>query len=270
MILEYIGQLEGEIAGKVNENSDLRAQNRALIEENNRLSDLTRMLLSSPAFSGFLNDLSANGNALPQQSAPAPVEQRQVEQRQQQVRKDVNPYAAQQHMQQQHIGMTMIPEQAMDFSMLDLNADGGYSYQPQVFAVPEMPEGPAIDASFLAGKSVASEHLESEASKVEMPIMRLPVIEEAPAAITPVVDEEFDSDPAFALFNDAPAPSSSSELDMTAIFGGIESEKAFARYELVDATPSEASGIIAMARVQRICAGMEDTVARLEAMTINM
>jgi len=264
---EYIGQLEGEIAGKVNENSDLRAQNRALIEENNRLSDLTRMLLSSPSFSGFLNELSANPSALPQS---APVEQRQVEQRQ--IRKDINPYAAQQHMQQQQINRVMIPEQTMDLSMLDLNAGGGYSYQPQVFAVPEMPEFPTIDAAILSGKtSGLSENFESNYAKVEVPTIKsMPTTEEAPAATIPVVDEEFDADPAFALFTDAPAPSSSPvDLNLTSIFG-IESEKALARYELVDATPSEASGIIAMARVQRICASMEDTVARLEAMTINM
>ena len=165
----------------------------------------------------------------------------------------------------------MIPEQSMDLSMLDLNADGGYSYQPQVFAVPEMPEFPTIDAAILSGKtSGLSENFENNAKVGVSTIKPMPTVEEAPAATIPVVDEEFDADPAFALFTDTPAPSSSPvDLDLTSIFG-IESDKALARYELIDATPSEASGIMAMARVQRICASMEDTVARLEAMTINM
>jgi len=96
------------------------------------------MLLSSPSFSGFLDTLASNPAAA--QTAQAVQQPQQVEQQQQpqRQRKDVNPYAAQQQMQ--HIGMTMIPEQAMDFSMLDLNNDSTFSYQPQVFSVLSMPE----------------------------------------------------------------------------------------------------------------------------------
>ncbi|KUJ21705.1 uncharacterized protein LY89DRAFT_380751 [Mollisia scopiformis] len=138
---EYISQLEGEIATKVNENQDLRSQNRALMEENTRLSDLTRMLLSSPSFSGFLDTLASNPAAA--QTAQGVVQQPQAQpqqQQQQQLRKDINPYAAQSQMQQQQIGMAMIPEQSMDFSMLDLGNDGFPAYQPQVFSVLSIPE----------------------------------------------------------------------------------------------------------------------------------
>ncbi|PQE08400.1 bZIP transcription factor protein [Rutstroemia sp. NJR-2017a BBW] len=263
---EYISQLEGEIAAKVNENSDLRSQNRALMEENTRLSDLTRMLLSSPAFSGFLDTLSSNPAA--QQAAPAP-QPTQVEQPRQ-VRKDINPYAAQQ-MQQQHIGMAMIPEQAMDFSMLDINADGGYSYQPQVFSVLSMPET-VIDSSLLSGKnSNFVGKLESEDEKVELPVVERAPVSEQPEAVAVVeeeIDEEFDADPAFALYaeNTTSATISSFELpeiDYAAL--GFKTQ-----YELVvrDPEAEKASSDIAFARAVRICDSMEATVLRLEALTL--
>lgn len=257
---EYISQLEGEIAVKVNENTDLRTQNRALMEENTRLSDLTRMLLSSPSFSGFLDTLSQNPAAV-QQSAPAPAPQPQVER---QARKDVNPYAHGQ-MQQQHIGMTMVPEQTMDFSMLDINAEGGYSYQPQVFSVLSMPET-VLDASILSGK--ASNIVPSFASedKVELPTLeRAPLMREAAAVSAPVVDEEFDNDPAFALFADTTAAPSQSTLEFTAsLWSSIPSEKASPFTLITDDAESS------LTRVQRLFSSIEDATARLEALTMDL
>ncbi|KAI5296042.1 hypothetical protein KEM52_005941 [Ascosphaera acerosa] len=53
---EYIGQLEGEVTAKTNEANDLRMQNSALAEENARLMEFTRMLLSSPHFAHVLRE----------------------------------------------------------------------------------------------------------------------------------------------------------------------------------------------------------------------
>ncbi|KAM3069540.1 hypothetical protein ACMFMG_005644 [Clarireedia jacksonii] len=261
---EYISQLEGEIAAKVNENSDLRSQNRALMEENTRLSDLTRMLLSSPAFSGFLDTLSSNPAA---QQAPPASQPTQAEQPRQ-VRKDVNPYAAQQ-MQQQHIGMAMIPEQATDFSMLNINAEGGFSYQPQVFSVLSMPE-PVIDSSVLSGKtSNFVGKLESEDEKIELPVVERTSVSKQPEAVAVVeeeIDEEFDADPAFALFaENTTSPATSFELpeiDYAAL--GLKTQ-----YELVvrDPEAEKASSDNAFARATRICDSMEAAVSRLEALT---
>merc|ERR1712230_262179 len=92
---EYIGQLEGEIAVKVNENTDLRNQNRALMEENTRLSDLTRMLLSSPSFSGFLDTLASNPAAA--QTAQAVQQQPQQVEQQQPIRSPTTANAATTH-----------------------------------------------------------------------------------------------------------------------------------------------------------------------------
>jgi hypothetical protein len=278
---EYITQLESEIANKVTENGDLRAQNRALIEENKRLSDLTRMLLSSPSFSDFLDQLSVNPQQLP--PAPQPVQQQQQPEPRQ-LPKDINPYA-QQH---QRIGVAMIPHQQVDYNMLGLDT-GDVFYQPQVYAVLETPEPPPIDVSQLSGKTsnFVGQFDASEDEKVEMPLIErpaAPVVEkkdtEEEATAAAPVDNEFENDPAFALYHESPATETTAirpavELDTEGlsnvdIFGGIEPEKAFARYELVDATEEDAAATFAMARVQRISASLESVMARLEALTVQL
>ncbi|KAI9647110.1 hypothetical protein NHQ30_005112 [Ciborinia camelliae] len=269
---EYISQLEGEIAVKVNENMDLKSQNRALMEENTRLSDLTRMLLSSPAFSGFLDTLSSNPAA--QQAPPAPQQAPLQHEQPRQVRKDVNPYTAQQHMQQQqqqqHIGMVMIPEQAMDFAMLDINADR-FGYQPQVYSVLSLPET-VIDSSILSGKSSNLVGLlESDDEKVELPIVeRKPVHELAPLAIVEeTIDEEFDADPAFALFTEdvtSSAPSSTNfNLDIDFSTLGLNKPSQF---ELIirDIESEKVVSTDAFDRATKLCNNLDSMMERLEAM----
>jgi hypothetical protein len=275
---EYISQLESEIAGKVSENGDLRAQNRALMEENKRLTDLTHMLLSSPSFSDFLDQLSSNPAALPQtvpQVQPQPAQQQQQQDRRQ-VPKDVNPYA--QMQQQQRIGLTMIPEQPMDLAMLSLDNDAAFNFQPQVFALLETPEMPAsIDASILSGKksNFVGEQLDSEDDKVQAPAIDHPVLEKslAPAAPEmPPLDPEFESNPEFELYHSSPVSEASTEAEIEEswrvdIFGGLEPEKVLARYELVDASVQEQNAILALARVQRISDRLESTLERINELT---
>ncbi|RYP68941.1 hypothetical protein DL771_006363 [Monosporascus sp. 5C6A] len=280
--LEYISQLEAEIATKVTENSDLRSQNRALVEENRRLSDLTKMLLASPSFSNFLEHLSQNPTGLPQsqqQQAPK-VEQRQ--QGAQQIPKDVNPYVATQHAQQQTGGMVMVPEQAMDFSMLNIEGDSSFNYQPTVFTV-ETPEMPEIDTSFLSEKPshAIDEVPASDNEKVEAPVVESPVspslekpqLPEAPADATSAkVVADLDGD---IYDDDVVVSSTPTELDIGSlsaidIFGGIEPEKAFARYELVDASEEEVAADMVARRVERLSAGLEASLSKLERLTIGL
>lgn len=273
---EYIGQLEGEIAQKVNENQDLRTQNRALLEENTRLSDLTRMLLSSPSFSGFLDTLASNPQAAQTaQSVTQPQQPAAVEQPQRQVRKDVNPYAAQQQMQTQHIGMTMIPEQNMDFSMLDLGNDVFSTYQPQVFSVLSLPET-IIDSEILSGKTSSFTPLSSEDDKVEIPVVdRLASnpAKEVQAPVAPIVDDEFDSDPRFALYasheeNEIEEPVK--ELDINALILAIPVSKP-TQFELhISTAVDEATSDASMRRVNRICDNLESIAERLSALTMGL
>ncbi|EPS43278.1 hypothetical protein H072_2778 [Dactylellina haptotyla CBS 200.50] len=63
---EYIGQLETEVSNKASENVDLRRKLNAVEAENKSLKELTRMLLASPQFASFLdqmNPLSASNIA---------------------------------------------------------------------------------------------------------------------------------------------------------------------------------------------------------------
>ncbi|KAK5997803.1 BZIP-type transcription factor MBZ1 [Cladobotryum mycophilum] len=270
---EYISQLETEVAGKVTENNDLRAQNRALVEENKRLSDLTRMLLSSASFSTFLDHLSANPVPAAQQAQIKTEPQQSPNQ--QQLPKDTNPYGSQ--SSQQQIGMAMIPEQNMDFSMLTLS--NGFNFQPQVFVVDTSEIPTPFDASILSGKT--SNFVEStfalDDEKVEAPVIERPV--EQPLAPKPSsdapIDEEFESDPDFALYHSEPVSEREPEalntdgLSHIDIFGGIESEKMLSRFELVDATEEEATAAMAMARVQAISASIESVVSRLELLTMD-
>lgn len=236
------------------------------MEENTRLSDLTRMLLSSPSFSGFLDTLSQNPAA-----APAPLQQHQPQQRQEQkIRKDVNPYAAPQHMQQQQIGMTMIPEQHMDFSMLAINSEN--YYQPQVFSVLSLPET-ILDAETLSGKPSSTSTMASEVEKVE-----LPVITRAQAPATPikaaveVVDEEFDADPAFALFASSPATTTvteSSPLDVSALIASI-STKPVQLELVVEVSVSEDEVAAAMRKVERLAAKLDRLTESLKELNVGL
>lgn len=224
------------------------------MEENTRLSDLTRMLLSSPSFSGFLDTLSQNPAAAQtaQQVTQPRVEQQQQPQRQ--ARKDVNPYAAQQQMQNhQQIGMTLIPEQTMDFSMLDLGQDGGFSYQPQVYSVLSMPET-VIDTEMLSGKTSTFTPLASDDEKVELPtVERAPEVSvvEEPMKTVEVVDEEFDADPTFALFASAPIAAAPVSKEKELIFDFASMFSKPSQYELVVVPTADDADILRMERLAR-------------------
>ena len=241
------------------------------MEENTRLSDLTRMLLSSPSFSGFLDTLASNPAAAQTAQAVQAPRQQQIEQpqSQRQVRKDVNPYAAQQQMQQQQtIGMAMIPEHTMDFSMLDLSENGAFSYQPQVFSVLSLPEA-VIDTSVLSGKvSNVIPSMTSDDEKVELPkVERMPVTLPSEAEVESV-DEEFDADPAFALYVSSPIIAKSEQpLDLDLSFLANLSLKP-ANFEL--AVVSEIDEDAASRKVDQLSADLDACLERLGALSVHL
>ncbi|PFH60113.1 hypothetical protein XA68_11468 [Ophiocordyceps unilateralis] len=269
---EYISQLEAEISTKVNENGDLRSQNRALMEENKRLADLSRMLLSSPSFSNFLDHLSTDPQATQVKMEP---QQQAQPQAQSHVPKDVNP-----HSGQQQIGMAMIPEQSMDMSILSLDSAAAYNFQPQVFVV-DTPEVPAtvVDVSVLSGKAggdLVEETVQSEEDgKVAVAAMERP--DESPEAEEAVsgaaMDDEFERDPDYALFHSEPAPSvhypEHVDEDCPDISTGTHLREAPSRSNHVDAEPEEVAAQ-AVARVKRIRAELESLVSRLELLTADL
>ncbi|KAI6093023.1 hypothetical protein F4821DRAFT_114685 [Hypoxylon rubiginosum] len=279
---EYITQLESEIANKVAENGDLRSANRALIEENRRLSDLTRMLLSSPSFSGFLDHLSSNPSTQAEQQQPQP-EQRQPAPRQ--APKDVNPFGPMGQQNAQHhqqIGMVMMPEQTLDFAMLSVNPDG-FNYQPRVYTM-QAPEV-VIDAEILSGKTsnFVPESFPSETEKVTTPVVELPELRET---VEPVeaATEATEPEKAVAsldgdIYDDETTVTSSKPVELNTdnltsvdIFGGIETEKAFSRLELSESEQSaeDAACTLASRRIERLAARLEPIMARLDRLTIGL
>ncbi|KAL9133127.1 MAG: hypothetical protein Q9175_005698 [Cornicularia normoerica] len=297
---EYIGQLEGEIAAKTSEADDLRAKNDELVSENTRLTDLTRMLLSSPAFSAFLNDLSGTGAPASMPEASRLQPQTPAFQPQSAApRKDVNPNQSTPHplpsqSLNTHAGTTMIPEESSfqynatesaNNGWTDSNLDFGGLYDARVYAVTEVPQGPAVDSmsfAMLHGKtsnfvgSYSSDDSKDEpaeiepmpalAEKIEMPV----VIECRPQDVDADV-----SDPAFALFIDQPSTSFKSAViePEDRILGGIELEKAFGRLELVIAEDPNESQEISSAtieRFERLCSRLDAASMRVFAITSHL
>jgi len=260
------------------------------------------MLLSSPAFSTFLNDLSGNGNGLPapgSATTPAHPTSSSIQQSQP-LRKDANPHQRQLQSQSQsgtQIGMTLVPDTSMDFSVFDPtsnawggNMDFGFN-NAQVFSLTELPEGPpmeSINTGILSGKS--SNIVGSYSS--DEPKDDTPVIESMPStspkpdtmiALGAVSEDiELDaSNPAFALFVDYPASASktrSSEILAVEpeyqVFGGIDPEKAFARLDLVvDDACQDDDGVVCsavMARFERLCSETEAASSRVAILTAHL
>lgn len=213
-LTEYIGQLEGEVAAKAQEANDLRVQNQQLREENTRLTDLTRMLLSSQAFSGFLQELSQSGlpppnvqKALQQQKALQ--NQAQPQPQPQPTKKDVNSNVATQQMpgQQPQIGMALIPEIPVDFSALQ-PANGWMNALPtndfQVYAVAELPTPPALDLEILSGKPSHQKGTSKACTEVpQLPELPSEVISSSTVEAEAQIDDSVHLDQdAFALYFD--------------------------------------------------------------------
>ncbi|RMZ88502.1 hypothetical protein DV736_g4257, partial [Chaetothyriales sp. CBS 134916] len=170
---EYITQLEGDVAAKNDEANALRVENQQLREENNRLTDLTRMLLSSSAFSSFLQELSQSG----------PV--RQDRPQTQPARKDVNPHeGARQVQQQQHVGMVLMPESNFDMSLFEIRSrpPAVASNDVHIYAVTALPEEPVIDVPKLSHKA------QSERAPLPSAAKNLPVLPEIPEPVRESTD----------------------------------------------------------------------------------
>lgn len=242
------------------------------MEENTRLTDLTRMLLSSPAFSGFLTELSNNGLPAPQQ--PQQQQQHQAMSAQPQpTRKDINPHhAAQQLHNQPQIGMAMIPEQSIDFSMLDAPSSG-YNSSFSVFAVTDLPIGPAVDTGIISGKS--SNFVEPKSEQKDTPdVPSLPVRAMRPDFKQNVefhedLSVEFDAEE-FPLFATTPNPTTNPTVDLTPIFGNIPAEKALAHIDLHVIEQSTDTDVIASSRLEQSCARLDASWERVEALVSHL
>ncbi|KAE8348002.1 hypothetical protein BDV28DRAFT_10604 [Aspergillus coremiiformis] len=279
---EYIGQLESEVAARTNEAHELRLQNRALYEENARLTDLARMLLSSPNFSQFLDEMPVNGiptsvqsqGSQQQQPQPHPQPQPPL---QTNVPKDASHgHGTQEFTMQQNpqVGMVIVPNQGLDVAAMGMNNAGWNSgidmnYNASVFAVLEVPEPPVIDTEFLSGKSSGVESYLPEVpnAKNEMPLFDRIVVGEEPDEGSVGIenpDVEFDeSDPAFALFADSPVTPHQESLYSP---NGVQLEKAAHAFELLVENEPQAT----MNRFSYLCYTMEAAFQRVSMVTSHL
>ena len=135
-----------------------------------------------------------------------------------------------------------------------------------------MPET-ILDVEVLSGKGPAFTPLASDDEKVELPtVERAPISKPVEIEEVEVVDEEFDADPAFALFTSAPKATASApvELDITSLLASITVEKP-CQYELVVESEDElATAEAAMKKVERMCASLESMTERLRGLTMDL
>ena len=268
--------------------------------ENTRLADLSRMLLSSPAFSTFLNDLSSTGPASLSSSSSAPPfttpsSTASSNLPRPSARKDVNPQqaAVQQAQSQQpdpQIGMALMPETNFNYAALQSNNNTWANhmdmslYDAQVFAVTELPQGPAVDEQLdtdvLSGKSsnVVGSYSVEECKDEAPAIESMPAAEKAEdvSKVSSSSDDDVEldeSDPAFALFIDCPPSTVSVPKPGDELFGGIELEKAFSRLEIV---VEDESGEVCeistatMERFERLCSILEASSDRITALSCRL
>ncbi|KAL8834979.1 MAG: hypothetical protein Q9170_003500 [Blastenia crenularia] len=290
---EYIGQLEGELATKTTEANDLRAKNQELMAENNRLTDLTRMLLESSAFNSFLNELSNTDNqdtissSSSQKQTPTP----KIEEPPPTLPKDVNPHQPSPHAQSDHegaqLGMALMPETYYNFNATNTawadNMDSSL-YDAQVYAVTSMPEGPAFDEyglGLLSGKSSSSigSFVSDEAKKDFPTIEHLPLPYEEAKAQMPLLEESTNpcanhSDRSFAHLDDASSRSipASAQLKGTSS-DTVSPEKPSIWIDMTmveEGVKSHDIGAATMSRFLQFCAAMEGPSQRVASVTAHL
>jgi hypothetical protein len=290
---EYIQQLEGELAGRANENNELKRQNHALMEENARFRTLAEKLLGHPAFHPFLEELSHDRDLAESLSkASSSVSQGSSSSAQPSMNKDVDPFAtSQQYLSTHnnvHVGMTLIPETPIDLSSLNLGTANNWAMpsgmqtyqQPQVFAVTELPQGPAepLDIAALSGKGsdnfvadfAGTADEKAVYPEVEAPIVSKtePVLEERAGQFVDSTECQFDeNDPTEALFansSSSPVSSTIQPVEYEPIFGDVSPEKAFAHFELF--VSSDSDNQLIMEQFEKMTARLDASCRRLESL----
>lgn len=237
------------------------------------------MLLSSPHFSTFLDDMNASGGSFPapnqqpaqqapqQQPPPLPSQPQQSAAPQQPMQtnapKHVNPNPGPQEFSMQQnpeTGMVMVPNQGIDVSAMGMNNAGwnsgidmNYGNTP-VFAVLDVPR-PAFEPEILSGKSSSVDSYLPETPKESIPPFECPQFEEpngdAPASPEPEIElDESERDPLFDAPVASPPPSSVET---------VKPEKESPAFELVVETEAKAAAI----RLKHLCQNMEGPFQRI-------
>lgn len=273
---EYISQLESELAVKAQECTDLQTRMRQVEQQNTQLTQLTRMLLEHPAFGQVMNDMSHDPSIL------APIKQEQ--QRQQQQRPQ--PQQSQQQQNENiYVGMTTVPENPLDFSMLNLGGNNSTArqnfnafQQQSVFAVHELPQGPSaeeLQSSRLSEKpcSILSDLPELRGldgkSESALPISTPSAKPQGPVASLEHLDE---TDPALELYINKPTQSPvTPTMSVTEAARHLENSlngKTPVRFKLTIANTDDEATV--NEKLDKLFAPAETVFARLQAATSHL
>jgi len=260
------------------------------MQENARYKVLAEKLLAHSAFHPFLEELSRDpslAETLSSVSASVPLQQNGS-----QMRKDIDPFASSQQFippsnNETTVGMTLIPEMPVDLSALNLGSANNWSIpasrapigqfmHQQVFAVTEVPEGPAepLDFSALSGKgsddilSHFSEDEKTSYPEIETPVKSEAVIEQRAVqeeASEPenMIDENDETMILFAPSSTAKKISEPVEVSDN-LFGDIISEKASSHFEIF--VSSEQENLHLMDQFERLCSRLEARSNRIESL----
>jgi bZIP-type transcription factor MBZ1 len=219
------------------------------------------MLLSSPAFSGFLNELSTNGMPAPPATTTS-TQQSQTKSQPRSTHKDVNPHQASRQMQNQQpqINMAMIPE--TDFSVLEQPMNTWNSIPSndyQVFSVSAVPEVPILDLMPLSRKA-SSSPITLEAPKDTPQITELPAwVNNTAESVTTSSSE--DENEAFALYNDTPSSTTTLPYSLNSFLASAKPESTKFMSDISAATDESSS----LAQLKRMCAAMDEISEPLAA-----
>ena len=280
---EYITQLEGEVAAKNNKCNEFKVTNRHLLEQNRQLTQLCKAMLNHPSFGTFMEDISSDPSILntlaPQSTSSANNSQRSQQSQQSSNKLEQSQTSQAPPPQQQNIqvGMAMIPESNLDFSMLNLGAShwqGAHYQQPQIFALHEVPSGPSLErlqTRLLSDKVVRAPEEADDVGKVTTPTVKnvpVPFITEpeAPSSTAELDLEDIKDDPNFALYVNSAPVNTNSPLGLTTVLTQLEqslSEKSASYFHLhVHSWEDEAQCVRA---VDRFFARSEGVLRRIDA-----
>lgn len=249
------------------------------MEENARARGFIERLLRHQAFTPFLEELSRDEalqgktplTSVPS-SAPTVVAATSAFQSQQ--------FGAMSQSDNTHVGVTMVPEPQIDFSVLNLNNNGnnwgvnnsfGFQPQPSVFAVHELPEGPInpLDTEAMSGKGYsaifsAEDNSPAEEVKMDYPVIERPMpIEEMRISTVEEADEDEDNLYASATTTSAVSSACFSTENHEILFSNPE--KALSHFSLV--ISDETQEALLAERLARRIAAMEPVLQRVAAIT---
>lgn len=215
---EYITQLEGEVNAKANECDELKQTNRQLLEQNRQLTQLTKAMLAHPAFNNFMQDMSNDPsflNSFGTQQARRHQQQQQQQPHQQQQQPTVKQEPQQAPQQPRpndsiQVGMSMVPENNLDLSMLNLGANhwgsGSAFGQTRIYAVYDVPQGPSLDDLLPRSLNPKHEGSPSAARKETMPRIEHPVLPQVTESTASTSDPvEVEDDVEFPLYSSSPS-----------------------------------------------------------------